>query len=272
MADSSIRVEDANDTVDTFGSDDDFGSFDEASIEEIKALNEKAEFDSTVFQNPTLFEEKLQAVVDKLFPETGNDSSTSTVLLSENASKQFESLSKTPRLQPPNWTRLKIRHNLLVRLGVPINLDELESKSSGLGPVNTTNTQRKRSITEHDINWDNFTIPEYNTLDITPEKEHDLLNKTNDVLSGIEEYILSNTSQLFLQNSADAALDTKLQQMKENYQQLVELSSVWQEKTKELRHSQEIYESVVQNMVGHSQKLRRNELLEQLSRTKGKRF
>lgn len=264
--------------------DDDFGSFDEASFEEFQAPEPQAEreshaedrivFDSDVFDNKESLLLKVDELLDTLFPDFSLEKTpvtrTPDTLLKGEASRRLEVLSETPRLNPPNWIKLRIRHNLLIKLGVPINLDELEApKSMG----NAITHSRDRSVHELEIDWARFDIPEFESLDISAERKLELLEETTAILSRIEEDNLNNTSQLFLEKSLESTLDSKLAQLKENYRQLLELSSVWNHNLKELQYSQEIYESVVQDMVGYSQKLQRNELIEHLQKTgkKGRR-
>lgn len=261
--------------------DDDFGSFDEASFEEFQAPEEEpalkpteitSKFLSSVFQDQELFLRNLDDLLDSILPHNQQPSSEEPAeLLNAEASQRLKKLSQTPRLNPPNWIKLKIRHNLMVKLGVPINLDELESPGSANLKRPSIAHQRKRSINEQDIDWSLFVIPELETLEISPEKKQESITKTNEILSRIEEDNLKNTSQLFLESSSDASLDAKLAQLKANYKELIDLSSIWQDQLKELRSSQEVFESVVQNMVGYSQKLQRNEIIEQLQKTKGKK-
>lgn len=285
QASESPEISVQNGPVSDEQDDDDFGSFDEASFEEFQApepeleaktaTDGKALFTSATFQNLDELVSKLDELLESIFPTTAPETNSNTdTLLNAEATEKLASLSRPPRLNPPNWIKLKIRHNLLVNLGVPINLDELDSPNS----VNITNLQqlshsRRRSINEQDIDWSEFDIPEFETLNISTEQKQELLHKTNKLLSKIEEDNLSNTSQLFLESSLESSLDAKLAQLKENYLQLRELSSVWRDQMKELRNSQEIYESVVQNMVGYSQKLQRNEFIEHLKKKgkKGKR-
>lgn len=285
QASESPEISVQNEPVSDEQDDDDFGSFDEASFEEFQApepepeaktaTGGKALFTSATFQNLDELVSKLDELLESIFPATASETNSNTdTLLNAEATEKLASLSRPPRLNPPNWIKLKIRHNLLVNLGVPINLDELDSPNS----VNITNLQqlshsRRRSINEQDIDWSEFDIPEFETLNISTEQKQELLHKTNKLLSKIEEDNLSNTSQLFLESSLESSLDAKLAQLKENYLQLRELSSVWRDQMKELRNSQEIYESVVQNMVGYSQKLQRNEFIEHLKKKgkKGKR-
>lgn len=258
--------------------DDEFGSFDEASFDEFQAeepqetqSNQNATFSSAVFQSESLINQRVEETLNKIFTITEQQSHQENgELLSDAAKEQFSSLSKIPHLLPPNWLRLNIRHKLLVNLGIPIDLDELE-KGSVAQMSHPPTHQRKKSISEHDIDWTGFNVPSIETLGLDGEKKKHLLTQTNSILDDIEEFNLQNTSKLFLESSADEALEEKLSKMRENYKHLLELSAVWQDQIRELKNSQEMYELVVQNMVGYSQRLRRKEILDNLSRKKLKK-
>lgn len=258
--------------------DDEFGSFDEASFDEFQAeepqetqANQNFTFSSAVFQSESLINQRVEETLDKIFTITEQQSHQENgELLSDDAKEQFSSLSKIPHLLPPNWLRLNIRHKLLVNLGIPIDLDELE-KGGVAQMSHPTTHQRKKSISEHDIDWTGFNVPSIETLSLDGEKKKHLLTQTNSILDDIEEFNLQNTSKLFLESSADEALEEKLSKMRENYKHLLELSAVWQDQIRELKNSQEMYELVVQNMVGYSQRLRRQEILDNLSRKKLKK-
>lgn len=273
-----------NDAQLTEEEDDDFGSFDDASFEEFQApepeitqgtaTDTKFQFTSTIISDLEPFQTKLDELLDSIFPEADLETNGSnTTLLRPQANDKLATLSRPPRLNPPNWIKLKIRHNLLIKLGVPINLDELESPNSVSITKSAVSHYRRRSVNEQDIDFGEFDIPEFEQLNISSDQKEELLHKTNQLLSKIEEDNLNNTSQIFLESSLDESLDAKLAQLRENFKQVIELSSVWQDQIKELRNSQEIYESVVQNMVGYSQKLQRNEFIEHLKKKgkKGKR-
>uniref|UniRef100_A0A0L0NTI9 Uncharacterized protein n=1 Tax=Candidozyma auris TaxID=498019 RepID=A0A0L0NTI9_CANAR len=267
--------------------DDEFGSFDEASFDEFQAeeASESYEtspktseptFSSDVFQSESLLDERVQYTLDRIFkiPEY-KSVPTGQGLLRNGAKEQFLLLSKIPHILPPNWTRLNIRHKLLVNLGIPINLDELE-KGNVAQISHQMPHQRKKSISEQDIDWTGFEVPNVDSLKLDEEKKSQLLAQTNTLLDGIEEFNLQNTSRLYLETSSDEALEEKLTKMRENFNQLLELSALWQAQIRELKSSQEMYELVVQNMVGYSQRLERSEILEslgrkKLKRTKGKR-
>lgn len=253
--------------------DDDFGDFDEASFDDFAgpepetAKNGNVIFPSGIFDDPEKLQNELQKTIDSIIPGTPSEPTTLELnLLDGEAGVCFEALSKIPHLRPPNWTKLQIRHSLLVKLGIPIDLDELASGVSTA--MSSTHAPRRRSINEKDIDWSPYKLPD--AAAIEAEKKQQLLDETNTILDEIEDFNLSNTSEHFLQNSTPEVLQAKLDKMKANYDRLLELSSVWIEQLNEKRHSQEIYELVVQNMVGYSQKLRRNEIYENLSRQKQK--
>lgn len=258
--------------------DDDFGSFDEASFEELEFTEPEpaqplhAEFSTAVLENTEVFQKNLEAVLERILPiEETITNAAKEPLLNETALERLHKFSTLPRLNPPNWTKLKMRHELLLSLGVPINLDELDSAhSSGLSAKIVA--AKRRSITENDIQWGDFNIPDIDALDISAERKLQLMEETHQILSAIEDDNLNNTTELFLLQSAEHVVDEKLRQMQSNHARLVELTAIWLAQIKELRNSQEMFESVVQNMVGYRQKLQRNEILERLSKTKrGKR-
>lgn len=250
--------------------DDDFGSFDEASVEGLQAPDTPTTdyplFTTEVLDNPSRFDESLAAVLGGFIPNASMLADEKSLpILNEDGHEYLAKLSKMPHLNPPNWTKLKLRHELLIKLGVPINLDELDTST-----MHKRLHQRKLSISEHDINWDGFVIPNIEELHISGEVKEARRQNTSAALSEVEQNLLSNTSQMFLENSSVENLDAKLLQLLENYKTLLELSSIWQDQMRELKHSQEVYESVVQNIVGYNQKLQRQEIMDNLKKMKSK--
>ena len=255
--------------------EDDFGSFDEASFEELEAstghVNDPQPLSEQEKEDSKLTPAKIQRTLDLIFPgKLPEQPAQSGPLLSKNAHAHFLELSKPPRLHPPNWTKLKLRHNLLLKLGIPINLDELSSSNSTTTSMKLE-TVRRKSISESDLDWSGFEIPEIESLNLSREEQQKIIDSTHETLSRIETDNMENTSELYLQKCAPDVLDSKLAQMKENYDQLIRLSSLWQGQLDDLKNSQNAFESVVQSMVGYNQKIQRNELLESLRRSKTKR-
>lgn len=263
--------------------DSDFGSFDDASFteleepEEMKSVEDTQEkvsgeyvrFSEEVLNNPTLFEKNLHETMDNIFTDIShsqhhNEDSEENSLLTERSSEIFKELSQIPHLQPPNWIKLNVRHNLLIKLGVPINLDEIKKENL----LQTPKVPRRKSINEEDIKWDGFDLPAFEDLRISADKKTDLLNKTTEILSAIETDNLNNSSHQFLESSNTASLQEKLKQYNDNYAQLIELSSVWNKQLDDQKQNYEVYESVIQNLIGYSQKLKREEILAHLKNIK----
>lgn len=290
------------DDFDEFGDFDEFDTFEQPS-NYIQPDIDPA-FPDSCFSNKADFESRLSKLLSKLFitdesakptslvpEETGTDKSTES-LLNNRSRTIYKQISTMPYLHPPNWIRLDIRHNLLIKLGIPINLDELNanatirSQNSNTFDISTPESEaslsnhhltvpshhqrsRKKSISEQDINWSNFTIPDFNSLKLTNDQIQQILTTTNDTLSKFEYDLMENSSSQYLQNvKLDDILDAKLKQLSLNHQELLKLSSIWQHQLVELRKDYEIYEQVVQSCIGYSQKLRREEILENLKKMK----
>lgn len=281
------EIEHATSPADEF-EDDDFGSFDDASFEEFSEPTEpqtaplaveshqEGVFDEEVFENPEKFEARLAELLDQLFitikddPDPSKDANSA--LLSDRSNEIFHALLAVPHLQPPNWVRLKIRHNLLLKLGIPINLDETTPVTSLGAKTEPRLHQRKNSIRETDISWQGFDIPAIEELQLSVSEKAQKLASTASLLSQIESDNMNNSTAQFLHGLADEkALDAKLQQFEQNYELLIELSCVWKSQLHDLKQDSEIYESVVQNMIGYSQKLRREEIFESLGKLKTKK-
>lgn len=273
---SGVAAEDDDD-------DSDFGSFDDASFTELEEPEEVnsvenvenkissgyVSFSEEVLNNSTLFEKSLHETMNSLFTNISHiqdyDHDThENTLLTERSSEIYNELSQIPHLQPPNWIKLNVRHNLLIKLGVPINLDEIKEENLLQAPK----VPRRKSINEEDIKWEGFDIPAFEDLKVSPDQKTDLLNKTTEILSTIETDNLNNSSHQFLESSTSESLREKLKQYNDNYNQLIELSSVWNKQLDDQKQNNEVYESVIQNLIGYSQKLKREEILAHLKKIK----
>ncbi|RLV95707.1 hypothetical protein JA1_000712 [Spathaspora sp. JA1] len=283
--------------------DDDFGDFGDVNYIESTQPN----FDEVVLGNNEKFIENLSNIMSTIFPAASaveseaiskedDANSEQPSLLNERSATIFQQVSTLPYLHPASWTRSKIRHSLLVQLGIPINLDELSehppphtSASSQVSSVQNqsqsqnqqqprlvhtasssiSNLTRRRSITSgSDIDWTGFDIPEFSKLEIDSEQETRLLESTVDTLATIEYDNLANSSLGHLESVSVEVVDEKLHQLESHYDELIKLSSCWQHRIGELHSDFEIYEGVVQSFIGYSQKLRRQEILENLKKVR----
>ena len=163
--------------------DDEFGDFDDFQVSQPSPTQQqqqkqqsqtqsqsisidKVNFPTTIFNSPKEFSQRLTTTLDEIFPTSTpilednnnnnkNQITTSIQLLNERSQEIYKQLSTLPYLQPTNWIKLNIRHNLLIKLGIPINLDELNDTNTI--SANPNNKNIVTSETQNDLK-----IPGYN--------------------------------------------------------------------------------------------------------------
>lgn len=254
-----------DDEFDDFNEAASFGSFDDTAGPVLVAFPEQ------VFGDAASFHASLTSVINTVFdadttepPPPQSPQAAATPLLSLRSQEIYGVLSTMPRLKPPNWIKLNIRHNLLVKLGVPINLDEVAAPAAH-SHLEVPRHGRKKSVSVHDINWGDATLPE---VTLSPDDRARYLADSHDILSRIETDNLDNTSRAFLESTSDEVVLQKLVQLQNNYNELLRLGSVCNAHMEDLTANFDIYEGVVQNLIGYSQKLRRDEILDNLKKVK----
>lgn len=87
-------------------------------------------------------------------PTSSLDAATPTPFLSDRSLSLWQQLVSPPPMQPPNWTRSRIRRLFLVSLGVPVDLDEIlppsKQKRLILPNINLTSSTSPRPSTALD--------------------------------------------------------------------------------------------------------------------------
>lgn len=355
--------------------DDEFGDFDDFQVSQPSPTQQqqqkqqsqtqsqsisidKVNFPTTIFNSPKEFSQRLTTTLDEIFPTSTpilednnnnnkNQITTSIQLLNERSQEIYKQLSTLPYLQPTNWIKLNIRHNLLIKLGIPINLDELNDTNTisanpnnknivtsetqndlkipgynfgsgggggGFVSVSVSGRQRKSSISINDINWNELNliseIPKFESLNIDDNLKNSLINSTLDKLNQFELDNLyhnlttttttttisvttaaegdgssnnNNNNNKSNSSSNDSGstiggghansqwIDEKLNKLTSNYNELLTLSSIWINQIDQLHEEFEIYENVIQSFIGYNQKLRREEIFENLKKLKKKK-
>jgi len=354
--------------------DDEFGDFDDFQVSQPSPTQQqqkqqsqtqsqsisidKVNFPTTIFNSPKEFSQRLTTTLDEIFSTSTpilednnnnnkNQITTSIQLLNERSQEIYKQLSTLPYLQPTNWIKLNIRHNLLIKLGIPINLDELNDTNtisanpnnknivtsetqndlkipgynfgsgggggggSGGGFVSVSGRQRKSSISINDINWNELNliseIPKFESLNIDDNLKNSLINSTLDKLNQFEldnlyhNLTTTTTTTISVTTAAEGDgsnnnnnnnksnsssndsgstiggghansqwIDEKLNKLTSNYNELLTLSSIWINQIDQLHEEFEIYENVIQSFIGYNQKLRREEIFENLKKLKKK--
>ncbi|EMG51077.1 hypothetical protein G210_2747 [Candida maltosa Xu316] len=259
--------------------DDEFGDFDEP-----QPPTQNPSLPTSTFTNPPEFSSKLTTILDSIFPtpsqqQPQNPQSNQDSILSERSGVIYKQISTLPYLHPPNWIKSNIRHNLLIKLGIPINLDELKSQKpdqptnngNGNNGGNGQRRRRKSGIALDDIKWDAFEIPPFEDLKIDSDEKIKLIKSTGDILTRIEMDNLKHSEDFYRANTNgnnEEFINENLEILKSNYDELLQLSSVWINHSLELKADFEIYENVIQSYIGYTQKLRRDEIFENLKKLK----
>lgn len=254
--------------------DSDFGSFDDAEIEEAVPASPPSTqeysplFDKKVMSGLDSFSKALGLALSSWGGDNICDMPTTDALLSGRAQEIYSELSSIPHLKPSNWVRSKLRRDLLLRLGVPIDLDELAA-----GHPQPTDLLKEPVAAEiQNIDWEGLVIPSLLQLNINDEQRNEYAANTSHTLEKITTDNLSNLSRQFLEEQiSDEGLQAKLDQLTLNFKTLVSLASVWSKRLDELKSDHATFEAVVQNTTGYKQKLKREELRGQLKRRGTKR-
>ncbi|CCE72778.1 Piso0_000372 [Millerozyma farinosa CBS 7064] len=292
--DNANTAEDSEDEFDDFNaaarteadSDEgsDFGSFDNVSVERLDysttdttnvlsggPLDNNTDASNEFLKSSELFMEKISKILDEQFTATTENSSEDSRVdfhhLLDKGGQSIEEFSRIPKLSPHNWVKSNIRRNLFIQLGIPINLDEFKHETAQTAIHPST---RRPSSKEEDIEWSGFEIPELEKLEITGDERNELESQTAEMLSSVEKDNLEHSSEQFLKTADINILQERLEQFRHNHELLIKLSSVWRHKLMNLKEDYETFESVVQNITGYSQKLKREEILNSLKKMKSK--
>ncbi|EMC98984.1 hypothetical protein BAUCODRAFT_66032 [Baudoinia panamericana UAMH 10762] len=121
------------------GDGDDFGDFDEAEDatpqQETYPATQPAPPDILAGLVSSLQLSAVRPYIDTIFPNSQPlpslrdlppiDPASTSPFLSDRSYALWTQLKNPPPMQPPNWTRSRIRRLFLVSLGVPVDLDEI---------------------------------------------------------------------------------------------------------------------------------------------------
>lgn len=272
----------ANDTITPPPEDDDDDDFDDDDFDDFNEFQGAPEpeyvappttlapglFPLLLFQNADEFRAKVDEVLGPVFDDVADHAEPTDdapSLLDERSSQVYQEVSRIPRLQPPNWIRLNIRHNLLIKLGIPIDLDETSTAAAPEhteGAPSLVERGRRPSVVSANIDWHGLPIPPLEALNLGPLIIKQRIEQTHATLDRIETDNMTNLTPLFLASAPEDVVDAKLAQFKRNFEELLTLASVWQNQMEEQLKNYDIYLEVVQSMVGYSHKKARHELEE----------
>lgn len=231
--------------------DDDFGSFDDASIEEVTTAHENI-FDS----DPEQISLYLNTVLLEILPTKPESQPIDTTLdlLNVRSEELLSRLSERPTrkviMNEHAWKRSVIRREMLLNLGIPLNLDEIkDGKPSFNEPV--------EQIKETDLN-----LPKFTDLNISTGELETLLQTTTDHLDSLN----IQRAEYYRSISSEEKLKKVKSQLNEELEKLKKLYVSWLDNQSTLQRDNNLFQDYIENMVGNELKFRNEKLKMKLRR------
>ena len=194
----------------------------------------------------------------------------SPIFPSERSRSLWKQLVTPPPLQPPNWTKSRIRRLFLVSLGVPVDLDEIlppsKQKKLVLPDINLASPPRKSEsdktlgsiarLKAQEGNDSRTSVDSSNSQPKTksrkprgpaPAPELDLTAvrricaTTNEKLDGFDE----------------DELKEHVTELKSYIEKTNELLEYWLKRREGARKEKEAFEGVIENLVRHARRVRK---------------
>ena len=276
------------------GEDDDFGDFgddfeevaeDEETIEESRAH----EISETPF--PLIDVESLSSLpqileatkihLDAMFPDTRAEklksipipepiSTDSPIFPSERSRSLWKQLVTPPPLQPPNWTKSRIRRLFLVSLGVPVDLDEIlppsKQKKLILPDINLGSPTRKSESDKALGSIARLRAQEGNdsrtSVDSTQSQPKTRGRKARGPgpppeldLTAVRRICATTNEKL--DGFDDAELKEHVAELQHLIEKTNELLEYWLKRRDGARKEKEAFEGVIENLVRHARRVRK---------------
>lgn len=254
------EIDDDNDDDDD--DDDDFGAFSDASFDEFEQppspttdtetiqKSSYIQFPQNTFQDPAELQDTLTKLLDQTYPSQLPKLSIpeNTSILNERSQLLLERLTALPYLKPYNWRKSSLRRQLLVTLGIQ------DTEPAIL---------RKKNLDD----GMQYKIPSFQELGFTEEDGLKIKTQNDEILHRGEESVINGDD---LELKDEDKLDQLVEEYKSRIEEVEKLLAVWEHEREKLELDNETFEGVVENLVGHTQRLRREETLKSLKKEANK--
>lgn len=266
----------AQELSDGIGSDDDFGDFEEVDQENPETTIPTGPIIKSDIKpySGSYLEEKscIDGLVNGIF-----GASETKKLVDEECKFEFDERSEKifQRLVGDDtysatgfiWKRSVIYKQLLLNLDIQENdmsMVKRVSISAGTGDSEFKNMYQLEKMIESDQEIVSLLnqVPEFESLGIaaTSDEYHSLIEQTQNTLRSAKQALSAN--------------DVNLNELTELKSKLLKLMSVWDNETRETKADNELFTSYVENLIGNTQKIRREKRILQTksqskSRSKG---
>jgi hypothetical protein len=219
--------------------------------------------------------------LDAMFPSTTSEKlaslpdpdpipSDSPIFPSDRSRSLWKQLITPPPLQPPNWTKSRIRRLFLVSLGVPVDLDEIlppsKQKKLVLPDINLESPSR-RSESDKNIgsvarlkveaaNGSNASVDSAQSTSKTSRRRLRGPAPPPELDLGAVKRLCATTSE-----KLDGLTDDELRAHVKSLETMAERTSVvleyWLKRRDGARKEKEAFEGVIENLVRHARRVRK---------------
>lgn len=264
--------------VEIVSSDDDFGEFEEvdqteveSKVDEIIENNNEIPFKSiSIYQTESANDNIIQ-LLDKIFTQKSSSEDKETTSdefqLDERAEQIFERLTSKEEyaLKPTIWKQSMIYKQLLMNLEIPqeVIVTERDSMSAGSSSTKDLYDFNETVLKDGDIERILSQVPSFGQLQIDKKSEEfgNRLSQTSASIANIKQELTSDEESL-----------EYLERLNAHKQQLLELLSIWNEHTEDVKQDNELFTSYIENLIGNTQKLRRETRMSKKGKKGKKKF
>ena len=195
----------------------------------------------------------------------------SPIFPTERSRSLWKQLITPPPLQPPNWTKSRIRRLFLVSLGVPVDLDEILPPSKqkklilpdiNLDPLGRRSESDKAMgsvarLKAKAANGSNTSVDSTQSQSRTPSKRRlKGLPPPPDLDLAAVKRLCATTNEK-LEGFTDKELAEHVKELEATTEKTSEVLEYWLKKRDGTRKEKEAFEGVIENLVRHARRVRK---------------
>ncbi|BFZ60498.1 hypothetical protein YB2330_001534 [Saitoella coloradoensis] len=167
-------------------------------------------------------------------------SNDAPLLLTERSLSLWKQLTAPPPLQPPDWKRSRIKRLFLVSLGVPVDLDEILPQETKLKKLVLPSLRSDAADGSKDGTGLQSEANGVANFDVQAARQ------------------LAATSSAAMENMPEDELKAHVKRLEGVAHEANEVITQWLGKREAAMSDKETFEAVIENLVGHAQRTRRN--------------
>ena len=222
-----------------------------------------------------------EAPLDAMFPSTNSEKlaslpdpdpipSDSPIFPSDRSRSLWKQLITPPPLQPPNWTKSRIRRLFLVSLGVPVDLDEIlppsKQKKLVLPDINLDSPHRPSEadknigsvarLKSQAANGSNASLDSAQSTSKTTRRRPRGPAPPPELDLGAVKRLCATTSEK-LNGLTDDELEAHVKSLEIMTERTSEVLEYWLKRRDGARKEKEAFEGVIENLVRHARRVRK---------------